>query len=59
MKHFIMLMFSFVVWGAMNILAGNNATDLVIDTMGSFLALEAADWISDKIIARCKARRAR
>jgi hypothetical protein len=59
MKHFIMLMFAFTIWGTVGMLAGNSATDLVIDTMGSFLAFEFADWLGDKIMARCAARRAR
>jgi len=58
MKHFAMLMFAFVVWGTVGMLAGHDATQLVINTIGSFASLEFIDWASDKIIARCKARRA-
>jgi len=51
-KHFIMLMFSFVVWGTVGVLAGNSAVDLVVATMTTFITIEAADWGSDRFIAR-------
>jgi len=52
MKHFIMLMFSFLVWGTVGVLAGSSAVDLVVATMTTFITIEAADWSSDKVLAR-------
>ena len=57
MKHFAILMFAFIVWGTVGILAGHDATQLIINTMSTFTSLEFIDWASDKILTRCKTRR--
>jgi len=55
MKHFVMLMFAFVLWAAVGMLAGHDATQLVINTMSTFTSLEFIDWVGDRIIAHCRA----
>jgi len=56
MKHFAMLAFSFILWGAIQSLAGNTALDLVVAVVSTFVTIEAADWTSDRFIAARRRR---
>jgi len=58
MKHFAILAFAFTWVGAITIWSHGNAIDLILGTWGCFAAVEFAEWAGDKIMARCRARRA-